>query len=134
MKALIFDDQNRLLVFRDSDGTYEMPGGGLEHGESLEQGITRELYEEMRITPASIGKVQCVYSGAHDHGYHKLCIAVPVTIQPGDFIPSDDDIVAAEYVTSEQFKSLPFGFNEKAVLQQADAIWAAKVEKTTSSL
>jgi 8-oxo-dGTP diphosphatase len=123
VKALIFDDQHRLLVFQDDEGAYEMPGGGWEHGETLKECITRELYEEMRITPSHIGEVQFVYSGLHDTGYMKCVIVVPVTITSHDFQPTDDDLVAARFVTRDEFSELPFQFNEKAVLDYADQIW-----------
>jgi 8-oxo-dGTP diphosphatase len=124
VKALIFDNEQRLLVFQDNQGTWEMPGGGLEHGETLEQGITRELDEEMRITPATIGAVQFVYTAVHDTGYHKLCLALPVTLKTTRFVPSADDLVAAKYVSREEFERLPFQSNEIAVVQYADQIWS----------
>jgi 8-oxo-dGTP pyrophosphatase MutT (NUDIX family) len=123
VKALIFDDQNRLLVFQDSAGEFEMPGGGWEHDETLAECIARELYEEMRVKPQHIGDVRFVYTGPHDNGYHKCVIVVPVTLIAHDFQPTDDDLVAAKFITKEEFSELPFQFNEKAVKAYADKIW-----------
>ena len=57
-KALIFDDDGRLLVFKDSDGEWEMPGGGWEHGESFEACLKREFMDEVGVTVASVGDIE----------------------------------------------------------------------------
>jgi 8-oxo-dGTP diphosphatase len=123
IKALVFNDQNRLLVFQDNNGKYEMPGGGLEHGESLEEGLTRELYEEMRIEPDTIGDIKFVYSSQNDSGVFKLRIAVDVTLKNHKFEPSDDDLVAARFVQRDEFLALPFQGSEKAVQDYVEQIW-----------
>lgn len=123
VKALIFDDTQRLLVFQDTAGEFEMPGGGWEHGETLNECITRELNEEMRVVPDQIGKVQFVYTGPHDSGYQKCFIVVPVTITSYDLRASGDDLAAAQFVNREEFRELPFQFNEKAALNYIDQIW-----------
>ncbi|MDB5181957.1 MAG: hydrolase [Candidatus Saccharibacteria bacterium] len=123
VKALIFDNQKRLLVFQDSEGKYEMPGGGWEHGESLDECITRELKEEMLIVPGTIGAVQFVYSGQHEKGYHKMCVAVPVVPVSYEFVPNGDGLVAARFVTREEFLQIRFQVNEQAVRDYVDQIW-----------
>ena len=55
--AAIFDDQRRVLLSKrpahvHQGGLWEFPGGKLEEGETLEQGLRRELQEELGITPA----------------------------------------------------------------------------------
>jgi 8-oxo-dGTP diphosphatase len=124
VKAVIFDADRKLLVFQDKDGEYEMPGGGWEHGETLEECITRELYEEMRVAPAEIGPVSFVYTAQHDKGYQKLCVIVPVTLKSHEFVPTEDDLVSARFITREEFMKLPFQSNEAAVRNQVDQIWS----------
>lgn len=125
VKALILDDQQRLLVFQDKDGQWELPGGGWEHGESLEACVVRELQEEMRIVPLSIGPVSFIYAGVSDRGYHKLRIAVPVTTETTEFVPSADNLVAARYVNSRELRALAFAPSEAPVLEYIDKIWPA---------
>ena len=55
--AAIFDNQRRVLLSKrpahvHQGGLWEFPGGKLEEGEALEQGLWRELQEELGITPA----------------------------------------------------------------------------------
>lgn len=57
-RAIIFDEQNRLLVFERErqpgflhkiDHYYSIPGGGMDPGETPEQAVVRELQEEMLV-------------------------------------------------------------------------------------
>ena len=47
VKALVFDADDRLLVVQEPAAHWELPGGGWEHGETLEQCLARELHEEL---------------------------------------------------------------------------------------
>ncbi len=52
--ALIFDDQNKIIISRRPDGSHlagmwEFPGGKIESGESAEQALVRELSEELAL-------------------------------------------------------------------------------------
>lgn len=123
VKALIFDGQNRILLFQARDGRWELPGGGLEHGETLEQGLTRELYEEMRVVPASIGDIRFVFTGKSSEGFYKLRIVMPVTLTHYNFTPSDDDLAEARFVTREEFLALSFNGSEHTVQACVDQIW-----------
>ena len=54
--AAIFDDQRRVLLSKRSahvhqGDLWEFPGGKLEAGETVEEGLCRELQEELGITP-----------------------------------------------------------------------------------
>ena len=48
-KALILDDQKRFLLVREENGLWEIPGGGIDHGEHPIETIKREIIEEMGI-------------------------------------------------------------------------------------
>lgn len=123
VKALIFDGQRRLLVFQDKNGLYEMPGGGWEHGETLEECITRELHEEMRIVPATIGDIQFAYTGKSRKGFYRLNLVVLATLTHHNFHPSEDDLSAALFVTRAEFIELPFHSSGQTVVAYADQIW-----------
>ena len=54
LKALVFDSEDRLLALQNDDGTWELPGGGWEHSETLEQCMRREIREELGVEVARI--------------------------------------------------------------------------------
>ncbi|HSW65658.1 MAG TPA: NUDIX hydrolase [Bacillota bacterium] len=122
VKALIFDNQRRVLVFKDHAGEYEMPGGGLDHGESYEAGIRRELREEVGVEAAQVGPELFSYPCHTLHGRPKICLVFPVWLNAQHFKPSDE-VAEARFVTREEFERLPFQRGEAEVTAYADKIW-----------
>jgi 8-oxo-dGTP diphosphatase len=58
VRAVVTDEAGRLLLVRFalSEGSlWAAPGGGVEHGESHEEAIRRELHEEVGLLDAEIG-------------------------------------------------------------------------------
>jgi 8-oxo-dGTP diphosphatase len=52
--GVIVDDEGRALIIQRRDnGHWEPPGGILEHGETIEDGLRREVYEEtgLKVEP-----------------------------------------------------------------------------------
>ncbi len=47
-KAIIMDDQDRILMVKE-DSSHDLPGGGIDHGESFKQALKRELNEEVNF-------------------------------------------------------------------------------------
>lgn len=125
LKALIFDADDRLLVFQDKHGEWEVPGGGLEHNESAEDCLQREITEEVSGQVASISaSPEFFYVDHKPPAYYKLSIAYRVVLQDGAIKPAGDDLVAYQYVGREAFLQLPFQQAEKAILEQVDRIWS----------
>lgn len=48
LKAVILDDRGRILVVKERGRDWwDIPGGGIDHGETIDQALKRELYEEV---------------------------------------------------------------------------------------
>lgn len=49
VKALICNDNNEVLVVRENGSQWSLPGGGVDHEETVHEALKRELYEEALI-------------------------------------------------------------------------------------
>ena len=59
--GLIIKDNSVLLVEYDDDGIhYNLPGGGLEPGETIVEGVAREVFEETNAE-VEVGKLALIY-------------------------------------------------------------------------
>lgn len=47
VKGLARDESGRLLFVRERSDTWDLPGGGLEHGEDIIAALRREFFEEL---------------------------------------------------------------------------------------
>jgi ADP-ribose pyrophosphatase YjhB (NUDIX family) len=54
--VIVDDDGRALIVQRRDNGHWEPPGGILEHGETIEDGLRREVYEEtgLKVEPVRL--------------------------------------------------------------------------------
>lgn len=59
---IVSPDQKILFQLRKDNGTWGLPGGSMEPGESLEQVAARELFEETGLVAAHFSLLQ-VFSG-----------------------------------------------------------------------
>ncbi|MES2630600.1 MAG: NUDIX hydrolase [Patescibacteria group bacterium] len=56
-KALINDENNKILVVKEKQDFWSLPGGGLEHGESAQDCLKREIREEIGVENVAIGEI-----------------------------------------------------------------------------
>jgi 8-oxo-dGTP pyrophosphatase MutT (NUDIX family) len=63
---IVNGDGRALIVQRRDNGRWEPPGGILEHGETIEDGLRREVYEEtgLKIDP---GPLSGIYQNMQRH-------------------------------------------------------------------
>jgi len=76
-------DGRWLLIRRADTGTWALPGGTLEWGETLRDGLARELLEEAGVTAFEHKRVVGVYSRPdRDPRFHAVTVVVVVEIEP----------------------------------------------------
>jgi len=56
-KGIIRDERGYVLAVKEGSDNWSLPGGGIDHGETLQQALTREMYEEALITQAFSMKI-----------------------------------------------------------------------------
>lgn len=64
IKALILDRHKLLLVKEWDDEWWSFPGGGIEHGESIQEALRREIEEELGVTHENIeSDLEIIHTG-----------------------------------------------------------------------
>lgn len=53
LKAVIRNERGELLCVKEQGSDWTLPGGGLDHGETIEEGLIRELREEVSFDSAA---------------------------------------------------------------------------------
>jgi ADP-ribose pyrophosphatase YjhB (NUDIX family) len=86
IKAIIRNDKNEVLVCKEKGqrGAWNLPGGGMDHGETIEQALKREMYEEALITASftalAVG-AQPMYLSSHQAW--QLWVVYELTLEKG---------------------------------------------------
>lgn len=120
VKAIIKDADGRVLLGRETDGAWELPGGGLEHGENPKEALAREILEETGFTADWIsGQPVALWTINKEIGSPKLkwfaFVAYEVKIS-GEFKPNqdtNDEIEEIRYVSPDEAKTLQLHDNTK---------------------
>lgn len=104
VKALIKDRNGKVLVLKENQDTWSLPGGGLDHGEDPRLGILRELKEELRIEHPlikDIGSVKTFY--LESKSAWLLWIVYDVEINTKDIILGEG-VTDARYMEVSELK------------------------------
>ncbi|MDQ5943424.1 MAG: 8-oxo-dGTP diphosphatase [Patescibacteria group bacterium] len=108
VKALIIHKSKILLVKEWDDEWWSFPGGGIEHGESIQDALHREIYEELGISQADIkSDLEIIHTGigAVVERLPMLNIFLKVDV-PVDNIRSTSDIIEYKWFDYDELESL----------------------------
>lgn len=123
-KAVIVRDATLLLVREKKHMWWGLPGGGVDHGETIEQALCRELNEEIGVPPGKITTGPApvfVTIGAALQGIPKANLFYTVGLSTETINPTDE-VDGAEWFSAEQLSELPFGPSTKPILPQLIAL------------
>ena len=123
--ALILKRDRILMAQRGKEplkGSWSLPGGALETGESLADGVRREVREETGLDIRPLGVLEIFErimrdaSGAPEYHYvliDYMCRIVGGTLAPGD------DVCAVEWVRRRDLAGLEITEGTLAVIEKA---------------
>lgn len=111
---IIHDGAGRILLqrrgpkARDENGNWDIGGGAIEFGESIEETLRREIKEELCVEPAQV-EFLTVYDAHRELNAaktHWIAIIYAVQVDPKEVkIGEPDKIDAIEWFTSENLPS-----------------------------
>ncbi len=113
-------DGQVLLVRRGDTGTWGLPGGTLEWGESARETLVRELREETGATLLEAGRLLGVYTAAErDERMHATSIVVEARVADRITGPENPlEILEARFFTLEEVPH-PLAFTQSDMLRRA---------------
>lgn len=120
-KAIIKDSAGNTLLGRGKDGSWELPGGGLEHGEAPKKALIREIAEETGLTVEWISEQPVAFwtirrESAFPNGLQWFGFVAYEVKVSGEFGPNpdtNDELEEVRYVSEEEARALKLHDNTK---------------------
>ena len=118
--AFVLDENDRLLVCRRAKeparGTLDLPGGFVDPGESIEQGLTREIKEE---TGCDIATLRFLFGGSNDYCFSNFTVPTAdcfflVTLAPDSTPKGSDDASDMQWIPLSDINPDDFGLHSIA--------------------
>lgn len=94
-KALVLNEaRDAFLICHQKNGKWELPGGGLDWGELPQEGLTREIKEEMNLEVSYIAPTPSYFTTnpfeVRPGSGWAACVVYETRLESLDFTPSDE--------------------------------------------
>ena len=105
IKALILNEEKKFLLMREENGFWELPGGGLDFGETIDECLRRELREEAGLTIAHIAKQPSYFlTGLNLEQQWKSIVVYETTVRELTITPSDECVEVRFFTKDEALR------------------------------
>jgi len=108
LKGLILNEtKDKFLIVQEDNGLWELPGGGLDWGENPQDGLSREIEEEMGLHVSFVSKTPAylIVGQKKEDDIWIANVLFEVVVENLDFTPSEE-CVAIKFVSPEEAKTL----------------------------
>jgi 8-oxo-dGTP diphosphatase len=107
-------DGKWVLIRRADTGTWALPGGTLEWGETLREALMREMEEEVGISGVVPGRLVGVFSAPHrDPRFHGVTVVVECQVQMPTVPPKNPvEILEVGFFADAEIPELAMGMND----------------------
>ncbi|MFB6241413.1 MAG: NUDIX domain-containing protein [Candidatus Nanosalina sp.] len=107
--ALVERDGEYLMIQEGKEyvkGTWNIPGGGVEHGETPVEAVKREVFEETGLKVEEVeGLIGVFNSRSAEDGHPVLVLMFSSNVEDGEPEPEfDEEILDAEFLTEEEIQ------------------------------
>lgn len=108
IKGLILNEaREKFLIVQEDNGLWELPGGGLDWGESPRVGLKREIKEEMGLDTTWISQTPCylLVGQKKKDGIWIANVLFEVKVNNLDFV-SSEECIAIKFVSASDVQGM----------------------------
>jgi 8-oxo-dGTP diphosphatase len=121
------EDGAWVLIRRGDTGEWALPGGTLEWGETLRQGLERELREEAGVRVLALEELSGIYSAPHrDPRFHAVTVVVHARVSTPETPPYNPlEVLEVRTFRDEELPE-ELGMTMREMLEDArqpEAVW-----------
>jgi mutator protein MutT len=120
-KAIIQDESGKVLVVKENQDFWSLPGGGLEHGETAQECLKREIQEEIGVTDVTIKEIAystSVYLDRRDMWMNWIVYKAEIGNEPFIF---GDGVTDAKYIDIKDIEDTE-DLLEKLIVETVKAV------------
>ena len=119
-KALITNEHGHILLAKETNGKWELLGGGLDHHEEPHEGLAREVMEETGLTLHSIASSPSYFVTFQNTTYKffRANLVFKAKVDSLDFTPSDECTQLAYFAIEDILDRDDVFCNVKKLAQQ----------------